>query len=78
MSAYKDKNGNEPDAFIGECMDCKFYYDDKIPITVGCGECRYGPPTAIDPLGHGTYFGGHFPVVSECEWCGRFEQKRKK
>ncbi len=78
MSAYKDENGNEPEAFIGECMDCKFYYDDRIPDTVGCGECRYGPPTAIYEGHTSPYASAVFPLVSEYGWCGRFEQKARK
>lgn len=50
------------------CYDCKFYDDSNIPVTVGCGECRYGPPTATLAI-----FGRAFPIVSECDWCWRFE-----
>lgn len=61
---------------VGMCMDCKFYFDDEIPDTVGCGECRYGPPTAMPIFGKlGEYHERAFPLVSEYDWCWRFENK---
>jgi hypothetical protein len=57
------------------CIDCKYYYDEDIPDTVGCGECRYGPPTAMPIFGQGVYHSSAFPLVSEYEWCWRFEKK---
>ena len=59
----------------GMCMDCKYYYDEEIPDTVGCGECRYGPPAAMPIFGRGVYHESAFPLVSEYEWCWRFEEK---
>lgn len=58
-----------------ECMDCKYYYDDETPVTVGCGECRYGPPTALPILGPVAYHHRAFPLVSEYDWCWRFVSK---
>lgn len=60
---------------VGMCMDCKYYFDKDIPDSVGCGECRYGPPTAMPIFGHGYYHDRAFPLVSEYEWCWRFEDK---
>ena len=55
------------------CMNCKFYYDDEIPDTVGCGECRYGPPTALPIFGkYEAYHNRAFPLVSEFDWCWRY------
>jgi len=59
----------------GMCIDCKYYYDEDIPDTVGCGECRYGPPTAMPIFGKGAYHDEAFPLVSEYDWCWRFEKK---
>lgn len=60
----------------GMCCDCKFYYDEDIPDTVGCGECRYGPPTALPISGRmEMYHGRAFPLVSEYDWCWQFEKK---
>jgi hypothetical protein len=59
----------------GMCIDCKYYYDEDIPDTVGCGECRYGPPTAMPIFGKGDYHAEAFPLVSEYEWCWKFEKK---
>lgn len=59
----------------GMCIECKYYYDEEIPDTVGCGECRYGPPTAMPIFGQGVYHSSAFPLVSEYEWCWRFERK---
>jgi len=62
------------------CMDCMFYFDEEIPDTVGCGECRYGPPTALPIFGHGYYHSRAFPLVSEYDWCWRYQEdvKRKR
>jgi len=57
------------------CIDCKYYYDEDVPDTCGCGECRYGPPTALPIFGKGDYHAKAFPLVSEYEWCWRFERK---
>ena len=57
------------------CMECKFYYDNEIPPGCGCGECRYGPPTALPRFEGNTYHNKAFPLVSEYEWCWRFEKK---
>jgi hypothetical protein len=62
------------------CNDCKWWY----PVTpfgddltdTGCGECRYGPPTAIE-VQHTTRFSSAFPIVSEYDWCGRFERRNE-
>jgi len=62
----------------GACMDCKFYYDEHIPDTVGCGECRFGPPTATPHFGAGVYYMAAFPVISEYDWCWRFERKPRR
>ena len=59
----------------GICIDCKYYYDEEIPDTVGCGECRYGPPTAMPIFGKGDYHAEAFPLVSEYDWCWKFEKK---
>lgn len=61
----------------GMCIECKYYYDKEIPDTVGCGECRYGPPTATknDASVMTGYYPAHFPLVSEYEWCWKFEHK---
>lgn len=59
----------------GMCIDCKYYYDEDIPDTCGSGECRYGPPTAMPIFGQGCYHSGAFPMVSEYDWCWKFEIK---
>ena len=60
----------------GQCSECKYYYDREIPPTVGCGECRYGPPTALPIFtARQVYHDAAFPLVSEYEWCWRFEKK---
>ena len=57
----------------GQCSDCMFYYDEETFVTTGCGECRYGPPTAMPIFNkHDEYHMGQFPVVSEYDWCWRF------
>jgi hypothetical protein len=59
----------------GMCFDCKFWYTENTPITTGCGECRYGPPTALPIFGRFDNHTAAFPYVSEYEWCWRFERK---
>lgn len=59
----------------GMCIDCKYYYDEDIPDTCGCGECRYGPPAAMPIFGKGDYHARAFPLVSEYDWCWKFEKK---
>lgn len=59
----------------GMCIDCKYYYDKDVPDTIGCGECRYGPPTAMPIFGQGVYHSSAFPLVSEYGWCWRFEKR---
>lgn len=59
------------------CSDCKFYHDEDVPDTIGCGECICNPPTAIEPHGGNTHYMGHFPLVSEYMSCGKFEMKNK-
>ena len=57
------------------CAECKYYYDEDTPDTCGSGECRYGPPTAMPIFGQGSYHSGAFPMVSEYDWCWKFEKK---
>lgn len=59
----------------GMCCECRFYYDGFIPDTVGCGECRFGPPTAMPIImpSPPPYHSAAFPLVSEYDWCWRFE-----
>lgn len=59
----------------GMCMDCKFYYDKDVPNTCGSGECRHGSPTAMPIFGQGSYHARAFPLVSEYDWCWRFERQ---
>ena len=64
--------------FNDNCMDCKWWF----PVTpfledisdTGCGECRYGPPTVISSYGS-RMSDCKFPVMSEYDWCGRFERR---
>jgi hypothetical protein len=59
----------------GSCRRCKFYYDEDIPDTVGCGECRYVPPSAMPiSMRMSMYHDRAFPLVSEYDWCWRFER----
>lgn len=60
----------------GMCLDCKYYYDEELP-DIGCGECRYGPPTAIKSEASivNGYYSAHYPLVSEYGWCWKFTQK---
>jgi Zn finger protein HypA/HybF involved in hydrogenase expression len=64
----------------GMCMDCKYYYDGRVPDSIGCGECRYGPPSAIKHESSiiNGYYSGKFPLVSEYEWCWKFTQREMK
>jgi hypothetical protein len=56
------------------CMDCKSYHDEDLPITMGCGECRRFPPTAIKKCE--PYAMGYYPVISEYNLvCGEFVRK---
>ena len=59
----------------GSCYECMFYYDADTPDTCGCGECRFGPPTALPIFGRGDYNHAAFPLVSEYDWCWRFVKK---
>lgn len=59
----------------GQCSDCRFYFDKETPETVGCGECRFGPPTALPIFERGAYHMAAFPLVSEYGWCWKFTQK---
>jgi hypothetical protein len=60
----------------GMCSDCQYYYDEDIPDTVGCGECRYGPPSAMPiSMRMSMYHDRAFPLVSEYDWCWRFKNK---
>lgn len=59
----------------GMCIDCRFYHDKNITDTVGCGECRFGPLTALPIFGRDAYHTRAFPLVSEYDWRWKFEKK---
>lgn len=56
------------------CCRCRWWHRTEELDYIGCGECRYGPPTAIAIAFQKPPY-GHFPVISEYEWCGRWEAK---
>jgi hypothetical protein len=60
----------------GICIKCEYYYDKEVPDTIGCGECRFGPPTAQPLFNRAVYHDGAFPLVSEYDWCWRFDSKK--
>jgi hypothetical protein len=57
------------------CVDCKHYRDEDLPDTIGCGECRRFPPTAIKKCDQ-PYAMGKYPVIGENNpICYEFENK---
>lgn len=58
---------------MGKCEDCR-YYDQRSPYA---GECRrYAPrpgQRTKDPEAEGLW--AVWPMVSNVEWCGEWEQK---
>ena len=59
------------------CMNCKSYHDEDLPYTIGCGECRRFPPTAIKKC-DSPYAMGKYPMVSEYgPVCDEFKKVEK-
>jgi len=57
------------------CVMCKHYHDEDIADTIGCGECRRFPPTAIKKCDD-PYTMGRYPVISEYNNpCYEFEDR---
>ena len=67
------------------CIDCIFF--KKINHHIG-GECRVNPPVFTQRVSayeydecvrrYRTDFVGHWPIVEQTDWCGRFLDKHIK
>ena len=68
------------DIFTGpSCSKCRFYDGDSVGAS-DSGLCRINPPVAVVTAGQpsmswGEYPQAHWPMVSEADWCGKFEEK---